>query len=149
LGNLEWQPLYPKPEVSSAAVMATYRDQFPELWHNHDLIVEVTHRQKLLQDEVDAIAPGTLRTGPTLRLFVSGHSSFTEQILKTLQQVLDNSRHRPYSLKVIDVSKHPEQAEADQITATPTLVRVWPTPVRRLVGELDDPQAILWLLADA
>ncbi|MBD0308780.1 MAG: circadian clock protein KaiB, partial [Microcoleus sp. T1-bin1] len=47
---------------------------------------------------------------------------------------------------VIDVLKHPEQAEADQISATPTLIKIWPKPVRRMVGELNDDEKIMRLL---
>jgi circadian clock protein KaiB len=54
--------------------------------------------------------------------------------------------HLPYTLKVIDVRKHPEQAEADQITATPTLVKVSPEPIRRIVGEVDNPATLLQII---
>ena len=83
-----------------------------------------------------------------LKLFVSGPSAATEQVLTTLQRVLEGARRQPYTLQMIDVAKHPEQAEADQVAATPTLLRVAPLPVRRLVGELDNPRAILTLLRD-
>jgi len=88
--------------------------------------------------------PETL--GYVLRLFVAGHSATTERILQTLHQLLEQYLHHPYSLKVIDVFKHPEQAEADQVSATPTLVKVWPQPIRRLVGELDNLEKLLQLL---
>ena len=78
-----------------------------------------------------------------LRLFVSGNSAATEQTLKKLHQLLEYSLHYPYTLKVIDVFKHPDQAEANQISATPTLLRVWPQPVRRIVGDLNDVENIL------
>lgn len=149
LGDMEWQPLYPAPEASSPTLMATYREQFPELWVDHDLVLDIS------QDRAEGAgvslplgdAPETV-AGPVLHLFVSGHSLITERILKVLQTVLETSRYRPYNLKVIDVSKHPDQAEMGQISATPTLVRVWPAPQRRLVGDVDSPQAILDLLSD-
>ncbi|HCA95224.1 MAG TPA: circadian clock protein KaiB [Cyanobacteria bacterium UBA9226] len=81
-----------------------------------------------------------------LRLFVSGHTSATEQALKKLHQLLENSLSYPYTIKVIDVLKHPDQAEANQIAATPTLVRVWPQPIRRIVGELNDTDKILRII---
>lgn len=82
-----------------------------------------------------------------LRLFVAGHNANTERILQTLHQILEQSLHHPYTLKVIDVFKHPEQAEADQVSATPTLVKVSPSPTRRLVGDLDNATKILQMLA--
>ena len=148
LGDVEWQPVYPNTDVHNPAVMATYQEQFPELWVDHDLVLDVSQHRMGITGTVEPSLPLHHSHDPMLRLFVSGHSALTEHILKVLQEVLETSRHRPYSLKVIDVSKHPEQAEADQISATPTLVRVWPEPMRRLVGDLDNPQAILGLLAD-
>lgn len=81
-----------------------------------------------------------------LRLFVSGHSVTTEHTLKSLHELLESSLPYPYTLKVIDVFKHPDQAEANQISATPTLLRVWPLPVRRLVGDMTDMERVLRIL---
>jgi circadian clock protein KaiB len=85
--------------------------------------------------------------GYVLRLFVSGNSAATEYILMSLHQLLENSLRHPYTLKVIDIFKHPDQAEANQISATPTLLRVWPQPVRRIVGDLTDAERVLRILA--
>jgi circadian clock protein KaiB len=146
LGPLEWQPVYTDLATCSLSVLETYRAQFPQLWQDHDLVLDVSADRHLT--EVEAETTHAASTGPVLKLFVSGHSVLTERILKVLQEVLETTRHRPYTLKVIDVSKHPEQAEAAQISATPTLVRAWPLPVHRLVGELNNPRAILHLLDD-
>ncbi len=91
--------------------------------------------------------PETL--GYVLRLFVAGHSANTERILQTLHHLLEQSLRHPYTLKVIDVFQHPEQAEADQVSATPTLVKVWPQPRRRLVGDLDNATKVLQLLVSS
>lgn len=85
--------------------------------------------------------------GYVFRLFVSGHSAATEYTLVSLHQLLETSLRHPYTLKIIDIFKHPEQAEANQISATPTLLRVWPQPVRRIVGDLTDAERVLRLLA--
>lgn len=81
--------------------------------------------------------------GYVLRLFVAGHNANTQKILQTLHQILEQSFLHPYTLKVVDVLKHPEQAEADSVSATPTLVKVSPPPIRRLVGDLDHASKIL------
>ncbi|HEY9655035.1 MAG TPA: circadian clock KaiB family protein, partial [Crinalium sp.] len=62
---------------------------------------------------------------------------------QALHRVLEQSLSHPYTLKVIDVSQHPEQAELDQVSATPTLVKVYPRPVRRIVGDLDNVDQLL------
>lgn len=156
LGNVEWQKIIPRQEHRSVSVIETYISSFPELWENHQLVLDVSPTvenpasdDQPLASQDALIATNTATDGPVLRLFVSGYSALTEQILTTLQGVLESSRYRPYTLQMIDVSKHPEQAEADQISATPTLMRVWPHPTRRLVGDLDNPRAILSLLSDS
>lgn len=148
LENVEWQRISPQPEYRSPSIFNTYYSRFPQLWMSHELILDLSPKA---EESIDAAVSKTSEsylTGSVLRLFVSGQSAMTEHVLKTLQGVLENSRYRPYTLQMVDVSKHPEQAEADQISATPTLVRVWPQPTRRLVGELDNPRAILSLLSD-
>jgi circadian clock protein KaiB len=44
---------------------------------------------------------------------------------------------------VIDVLEQPELAEADKILATPTLIRILPPPLRRIIGDLSDTQKVL------
>lgn len=156
-GELVWQAAPWTEGLCNPMVLATYYQQFPQLWEDHDLIVRF---ERCPADEL-AIAPPTLPhsqsvvspllqqpepQGYVLRLFVAGNSATTERILQTLHQLLEQSLDHPYTLKVIDVFKHPEQAEADQVSATPTLVKVWPQPMRRLVGELDNVEKILQVL---
>jgi circadian clock protein KaiB len=104
--------------------------------------------------EIETTVPGIIpvksqfseKLGYVLRLFVAGHNANTERILQTLHQMLEQSLRYPYTLKVVDVFKHPDQAELYQVSATPTLVRAWPQPVRRLVGDIDNTAKILQLL---
>lgn len=154
MGNFTW-PTGPWPEdLCHPMVLASYRQQFPQLWENHDLILRLDSRtlnSALDSQEMQLGVRSTLPEQPptqgyVLRLFVSGHSAVTERTLKTLHQLLEQSLGYPYTLKVIDVYKHPEQAEISQVSATPTLVKVWPLPVRRIVGNLDDEETILRVL---
>lgn len=48
-----------------------------------------------------------------------------------------------YALKVIDVLKNPQLAEEDKILATPTLSKILPPPVRRIIGDLSDREKVL------
>lgn len=96
---------------------------------------------------IDAYSPPLDTHGYVLRLFVSGHSAATAQTLKLLHQFLEHSLCHPYTLKVIDIFKHPDQAEANQILATPTLLRVWPEPIRRIVGDLNNVEQVLRVIA--
>ncbi|MBD2744068.1 circadian clock KaiB family protein [Coleofasciculus sp. FACHB-1120] len=135
-----WQVAPWPPELGDPIVLETYRHQFPQLWENHDLIVRL-ERTGFQPSFRPVSTPGYV-----LRLFVSGHNGATEHTLQSLHQLLEQSLGHPYTLKVIDIFKHPEQAESNQISATPTLVRVWPEPVRRIVGDLDNIERVLQVL---
>lgn len=154
MGEFRW-PIAPWPEeLCHPMVLGTYRQQFPQLWENHELIVRLEHTvgdrdfgSENSSPKLRFMMPEQPPTqGYVLRLFVAGNSAATERILKTLHQLLEQCCGYPYTLKVIDVSKHPEQAELGQIAATPTLVKVWPLPVRRMVGNLEDEERIVRLL---
>jgi circadian clock protein KaiB len=149
--NLHWQ-MAPLPEgICDPALLATYRQQFPQLWESHDLVVRLEGSPVVKPEPPAAVTPSGLFAQPhtqgyVLRLFVSGYSSATQRILQNLHQLLEESLGYPYTLKVIDIYKHPEQAELDQVSATPTLVKVYPRPVRRIVGDLDDVDRVLRML---
>lgn len=138
--NLVWNIASNDPDVCDLSVLQIHRQQFPELWDTHDLIIPVEAAMPSQNQLLPlAIAPTSVESqGCVLRLFVAGNSATTEKALKTLYEVLEHDLQQPYTLKVIDVQRHPEQAEYHQISATPTLMRVWPLPVKRIVGRLDD-----------
>ncbi|MBD2310332.1 circadian clock protein KaiB [Desertifilum sp. FACHB-1129] len=152
--SLVWQPISQTLGSCDPLVLATYRSRFPQLWEEHDLVIGVNSpgsrqflRPTATQPEVEPLILSEPEAqGYVLRLFVSGYSAATERILQELYQLLERSLAYPYTLKVIDIYKHPEQAEADQVSATPTLVRVWPRPVRKIVGNLEDATKILQIL---
>lgn len=149
--DIIWQPAPWSEEFCNPIVIATYYEQFPQLWENHDLIVCLNGQEFYLDSIREEVTSKTINSQPeiqgyVLRLFVSGKSITTELILQSLYEMLEKSLSLPYTLKVIDVIQHPEQAEADLITATPTLIKVWPLPVRRIVGEFDDLGKIIKLL---
>ena len=51
-----------------------------------------------------------------------------------------------HEIEVVDVFRHPERALADEIFMTPTLVKLAPAPVRRIVGSLSQTQTVLQAL---
>jgi len=121
-------------QSSNPTILETYRQQFPQLWQSHDLILHYTNPSP---------------KGYVLRLFVSGNNANTKHTLESIHQLLERELHHPYTLKVIDISKHPEQAESNHVSAIPTLVRVWPQPVKRIIGEFEDLPRVLQIIATA
>jgi len=78
-----------------------------------------------------------------LKLYVAGNTAHSVKALKTLKNILEQDFQGVYALKVIDVLKSPQLAEEDKILATPTLAKVLPPPVRKIIGDLSDREKVL------
>jgi circadian clock protein KaiB len=73
-----------------------------------------------------------------LRLFVVGATARSRQALQHAYQLCEAELKHNYELEVIDVAQQPELARDNQIVATPTLVKEFPLPVRRFIGNLSN-----------
>jgi len=78
-----------------------------------------------------------------LKLYVTGETPRSRAALKNLENILDENYKGVYSVKVIDVIKHPQLAEDDKILATPALIKILPPPVARIIGDLSDRKKVL------
>ena len=78
-----------------------------------------------------------------LKLYVAGNTPNSMRALNTLREILESEFKGVYALKVIDVLKSPQLAEEDKILATPTLSKILPPPVRRIIGDLSDREKVL------
>lgn len=78
-----------------------------------------------------------------LKLYVTGQTANSAKAIENLKDILKNGLGDLYKLKVIDVVKNPQLAEDDKILATPALVRVLPSPVRKIIGDLSDKEKVL------
>ncbi len=78
-----------------------------------------------------------------LKLYVAGNTPSSARALRTLNTILEEEFQGVYALKVIDVLKNPQLAEEDKILATPTLSKILPPPVRKIIGDLSDREKVL------
>jgi len=128
-------------------ILKTYYSQFLQLWEERDLVVRLDRdRPEANGGEGVLSASNAIAPSYVLRLFVSGDNAATERALEKVHNLLEQGLCAPYTLKVIDVLKHPEQAELNQVSATPTLLRVLPQPVKRIVGNLEDLERVLQII---
>jgi len=71
-----------------------------------------------------------------LRLYVSGKTSQSHRAIKNLKRICNQEFGGNYEVEVIDVLENPQLAEDEKIFATPTLVKLLPPPLRKLVGDM-------------
>ena len=80
-----------------------------------------------------------------LTLYVTGQSARSQRAVSNLRSLCDGLGEQ-CELTVVDVLERPQLAEDERILATPTLIRRWPLPFRRLIGDLSDrDKVVLWL----
>lgn len=76
------------------------------------------------------------------KLYITGRSIHADTARANLKHVCDTFTDGECDITVVDVDEHPEQAEIDQILATPTLIKLSPLPKRRVVGDLSDMEKV-------
>lgn len=81
-----------------------------------------------------------------LKLFITNSAS-SKMAISNLKDILGTDLGKQVKLDVIDVTKKPELAHKYNIIATPTLIRLKPDPILKLVGDLSNTDKILSLLA--
>ncbi len=78
-----------------------------------------------------------------LKLYIAGNTANSIRALRILRNILEQEFQGVYALKVIDVLKNPHLAEEDKILATPTLSKILPPPVLKIIGDLSDREKVL------
>ena len=85
-------------------------------------------------------------TTSQLKLFVSGNSANSQLAILNLKKLCEHELDEPCDVIIVDVLESPDVAETEKIIATPTLVRLWPLPARRIVGDLSDLRKVKAIL---
>jgi circadian clock protein KaiB len=70
------------------------------------------------------------------RLYIAGSSPNSVQALSNLKAFCNEHLPDRHHIEILDVLVEPKRALADGIMLTPTLVKVSPDPVRKIVGTL-------------
>lgn len=78
-----------------------------------------------------------------LKLFVTGNTSRSERAIANLRRICEEELEGKYDMVVVDVLERPQLAEDEKILATPTLIRLLPPPLRRIIGDLSDTEKVL------
>lgn len=78
-----------------------------------------------------------------LRLYIAGQTTKSMLALRNLKQYCETHLAGKYSIEIIDLIENPQLAEGDQILAIPTLVRKFPEPIRKIIGDLSDEEKVL------
>jgi circadian clock protein KaiB len=147
LGDFEWQTVPWQEQLSNPMIFESYRHQFPQLWEYHNLIVHCHLNTKQVKTSLSGLSESKFTSSLyVFYLFISKHNQDNNRTLKNIYNLLETHQEFSYNLKIIDIQENPELVEKYQISAIPTLVRVSPTPVKRIVGNLEDVSKVLSII---
>lgn len=78
-----------------------------------------------------------------LLLYIAGRTPKSEKALENIKKYAEERLAGKYSIEIIDLLVNPQLAEGDQILAVPTLVRKFPEPIRKIIGDLSNEERVL------
>ncbi len=81
-----------------------------------------------------------------LKLYVTGRTRRAQEAVRNMRALVEAYGSETFDLVVVDVLENPEQAEADKILATPTLLQSGPYGTARIVGEFSESARVRQLL---
>lgn len=80
------------------------------------------------------------------KLYITGATYHSMQAVTNIKKLCEEHIPDSYELDIIDVYQQPHLAKEEQIIAAPTLIKILPDPVRRIVGDMSDTTKILSVL---
>ena len=81
-----------------------------------------------------------------LKLYISGNTLRSRRAIANLKLFCDRELPQMVTIKIVDVVKYPKIAEAEKILITPTLVKEFPLPKERIIGDLSDTEVLSFVL---
>jgi circadian clock protein KaiB len=82
----------------------------------------------------------------SLRLYVAGNAPNSLRAIANARAFCEDQVGSRFELEIVNVLEHPGRALADGIIVTPTLLKLSPSPIQRMVGDLSDRKQVLLTL---
>jgi circadian clock protein KaiB len=95
---------------------------------------------------LDATGTGAAAHGGVpylLQLYIAGTTSQSARAVANIRKICEEHLKGHYELDVVDISQHPALAQGEQIIAAPTLIKKFPLPMRRFIGDMSQTARIL------
>jgi len=80
------------------------------------------------------------------RLYVADRTQNSDAARANLAAICETFLAGRHSIEVVDILQQPNRALEDGVLMTPTLVKLSPLPIQRIVGTLNEKSAVLQAL---
>jgi circadian clock protein KaiB len=81
-----------------------------------------------------------------LRLYVAGQAPNSMRAIANARAICAQHFEGSCELEIVDLLVHPRRALDDKIIVTPTLLKLSPSPIGRVIGDLSDAAQVLLTL---
>jgi circadian clock protein KaiB len=81
--------------------------------------------------------------GYLLTLFVTGASPNSIRAIANIKRICEQYLDGTYSLEIVDVYQQPLLAQQQHLIALPMLLKSYPLPQMRLIGDMSNTQKVL------
>ena len=78
-----------------------------------------------------------------LRLYISAAAPLSARAIVNTRLFLEKHLRGRYELQILSIAEHAAQAAKDEVIAAPTLLKIWPLPIRRFIGDMSDTSKLL------
>lgn len=78
-----------------------------------------------------------------LRLYISSAAPMSSRAVVNTRAFCEKHMPGQYELEILSLADNVEMAANDQVLAAPTLLRLFPTPVRKYIGDMSNPERLL------
>lgn len=76
-------------------------------------------------------------------LFIGGYTKSSLKAVENLKSILDTEYSDQYTLGIVDLFENPELSYKFKVFATPTVIKLQPSPIRRIFGDLSNKENVL------
>ncbi len=77
-----------------------------------------------------------------LKLYVTGNTTRAKRAIANLKNICETYLVDNYEIYITDILEKPQVAEKEKILATPTLIKEYPPPLRRIIGDLSNEEKV-------
>ena len=78
-----------------------------------------------------------------LKLYITGAAPSSQRAVVNARRFCETFLGDRFELEVIDILKDPKVARSAQLVVAPTLVKEFPLPIRRFIGDLSQTERLL------
>lgn len=82
----------------------------------------------------------------SFRLFIAADGHNSMEAIANLNAICRQHLTGRHKTEIVDVFQHPGRAQAEGILMTPTLLKLTPLPLRRIIGTLSETEKVLQAL---